>query len=284
MNLLRRRRPLRDPTEVDFLEWTQVSAGDAATIDRSIEDVLEHRHSGFTVTDVLDPDEAARAASTFRHRADVFHMVGYGVIWGIPVNESWDGDRRAYLDRVDHTRELYAQVFGFDIVERLTTTFEKLSGRYGVTVASEGGRSYLPGSFREMRPGAGGLPAHTGNEFFEMGADGPLDHLAAVTDWRDSLSYFLMIEPPLDGGDLHIFDLAWEDRPDLRGFNNFDRDDRPFDSMATASLRAGPGDLVWFRGGDQWHKVTQIRGSRSRVTFGGFMAPTVSGDTLVYWS
>ncbi len=282
-----------DPTDVTFLRWSSVPFEAPGPPESTIEDVLEHRHSGFTITGVLDPDEAARAVERFdRHAAELrkmgdghegWHEVGYGATWGTPVNQSWDGDRSAYLARVDETVDRYHEIFGFDITERLQNAFSRYSGRYAVEVVEEDGQSYLPGSFREMRPGAGGLPAHTGNEFFEMGADGPLTHLRAITEWKDSLSFFLMLAPAGKGGELLLYDLTWDDRPEIRGFNNFDRDDSPLDAYEGAWLRPGAGDLVWFRGGDQWHKVTQIKRS-SRITFGGFAAPLTTGDTIVHWS
>jgi len=271
------------PFDIDYLRWSTVAAADAADHPWTIEDVLKQEHEGFLVTGVLDPDELERANRTFRGHAD-WHEVGYGGLWGQPVGIAWDGDRKEYFDKADAAREAYHDVFGFDIVERLETTFASMAGPYGVDVVEEDGRQYLPGGFREMRPGAGGLPAHTGNEFFDLGLDGPLNHIAAITDYVDSLSWFIMMDPPEKGGELRLYDLKYDERPDLRGFNNFERDDTPFDDMTTSALVPAAGDLVWFRGGNQWHKVAQIEGQRARVTFGGFMAPTLDHRTLLYWA
>jgi hypothetical protein len=44
------------------------------------------------------------------------------------------------------------------------------------------------------------------------------------------------------------------------------------------------GDLALFEEGRYYHRVNEVRGSRSRWTMGGFLAPSRDAQTLHYWS
>ena len=44
------------------------------------------------------------------------------------------------------------------------------------------------------------------------------------------------------------------------------------------------GDLILFAGGQIWHRVEQVMGSRERVTIGGFLSFNYEKDAVCYWS
>ena len=49
-------------------------------------------------------------------------------------------------------------------------------------------------------------------------------------------------------------------------------------------LKPGPGDMIVFAGGQIWHKVEFVQGSRPRFTIGGFMSRSKDDKTLYFWS
>jgi hypothetical protein len=72
-------------------------------------------------------------------------------------------------------------------------------------------------------------------------------------------------------------DGSGDDRVDLR-------DDSRFDNMPALHLDPAPGDLIIFGGGWRWHRVEPLTGTRARVTYGGFCAPSIDGDRLDFWA
>lgn len=44
------------------------------------------------------------------------------------------------------------------------------------------------------------------------------------------------------------------------------------------------GDLIVFNGGQVWHKVNDVIGTKDRVTFGGFLGRSLDGAELLYWN
>jgi hypothetical protein len=44
------------------------------------------------------------------------------------------------------------------------------------------------------------------------------------------------------------------------------------------------GDVLIFSGGPIWHRVEDIKGDTSRITYGGFLNFSKDGKELFYWA
>ncbi|OWY61372.1 hypothetical protein B7486_64135, partial [cyanobacterium TDX16] len=174
--------------------------------------------------------------------------------------------------------------FGFDPHQRVAEVLEPMSGGRPVTAPTEEGRDYNPGNVRWYDPGLGGLRSHVGNEFRYLAEEGAMKHLIQTTAVEDHLSYFVVLQPPTEGGALAVFDLLWEDENEnIKPWDSAMRDDRWFDTQSALRLSPGPGDMILFGGGWRWHRVDPVGGDRPRITYGGFAAPSRDDRELHMW-
>jgi len=102
------------------------------------------------------------------------------------------------------------------------------------------------------------------------------------------ISYFVMLSKPEEGGDLVLFDALWGDfvlyDPVNRSIIKADGKRVLLADLDSQPISPNPGDLILFNGGDIWHKVDNLSGSRSRITVGGFLAKTINNSNIYVWS
>jgi hypothetical protein len=270
------------------LRWLELDADDTAHHPTAIADIFARRLDGMTISGVFDPDACARASRLIDDHIAETTPAMFGPMLGMSLanigNVTGDPhDRTVYLDEIEHCRELYRQGFGFDPHERMAEVVAPMAGGLVVEPPTEGGRPYNPGNIRRYEPGSGGLPAHAGNEFL-MHEDGSASHLATTTITRDHLSYFIVLQPPEEGGALSVYDLLFETHEPLDPqWTASGRDDRDFDELPAKRISPDAGGMVLFGGGWRWHRVDEIRGSVPRITYGGFGGRSVDGRSLHFW-
>ncbi|MBL8774580.1 MAG: 2OG-Fe(II) oxygenase [Acidimicrobiales bacterium] len=250
-------------------------------------DIMGQRIDGMTVRGVFRPEEVERAvASLPQHRAHETPVV-FGTVLARPLMQSgMSRDRTQHLDDADRFREEFREMFGFDPHERLAELFATMSGGLPLTAPREDGRSYNPGQIRIMEPDGGGLAAHAGNEFLISNKEGSADHLWETTDALDHMSYFVVLQRPDRGGELSVYDKLWEDPRDQGDGPSIPltHEAAYFDDLAHLTIDPDPGDLVVFRGGRRWHRVEEVFGSRPRLTYGGFAAPSHDRTEIHCWA
>jgi hypothetical protein len=251
-----------------------------------IGDIYHGKLDGIVIRGFLSNSEIERVKRLADSINEKLHMeVPYGSVIGFPLNAAKE-DRSQYFEKAIELKRACLDVFGFDIDQRLTNSFQQLSKSTKVTVPIEEGNAYNSSTFRIMRSGGGGLRAHTGNEFLEIHQDGAMAWLKKHAAVFNSMSYFLLISKPDSQGELTLYDLKWSDSKTkkVKGFKGNDRDDTVFESMKKQVVEMEEGDLVVFAGGRIWHNVTNIEGQKSRYTFGGFMAFDKDLQELWFWS
>jgi hypothetical protein len=192
-------------------------------------------------------------------------------------------DLAEYTSQRSHS--IYFDIFGFDMIKRVKDVINTMGSNYSVTPPIQDGLEYNGGTIRSYEPDKGGLRAHTGNEFAELFKDDGLKFLWEKTKIINSMSYFVVIQPPEVGGELVLFDLLWEDTPEsLKGFDSNQRENTPFLRFDQEVTPVVPGELIIFAGGRIWHMVKEIDGINSRITFGGFLAITRDDQSIWFWS
>lgn len=288
MNLLRRwRRPRPEPqaTQAPFeLDWEVIPAERLASYGPSLlDDLLDGRRDGATITGIFSQDEIDTALHAFESVEQLDFI--WGRMLGMAIGMLGpDPDRTPYLDSTESARRHYREAFGFDPQDRIAERLRPIAGSLDLVAPEEDGRSYNPGQMRWWVPGRGGLPAHVGNEFRRHLEDGAMKHLITVTDIANHLSYFVVLQRPQHGGELSVYDLVWEDNRGRDDWESQMPDDGWIESVRCVKIDPDPGDMVLFGGGWRWHRVDPPTGDVERITYGGFAARSIDGHQLHFWS
>lgn len=262
-----------------------VTLDDLADMPTCFADVQNGQLDGVVIKGLFAPDLMAQAVRVMDEHMDGADELTFGAMLGFPLNKC-DDSRNEYLAQAEAFVPIHQEVFGFDIRAFLTDVMRRGSGGRVVDVPVEGDRPYTPTTFRIMRPGWGGLKAHTGNEFTQLEAESRgMVWLKPRARMMGCLSWFAVAQPAEVGGELRLADLLWDDTPDeLKGFDQNNRDDSFFDELGQDVVALDAGDLIVFAGGRIWHKVSDVGGGRDRVTFGGFAALSQDDERFWYWS
>lgn len=181
--------------------------------------------------------------------------------------------------------ELFAGLGAPDYLARLHELLQTVAGSRAVEVArNERGQSYQPYSIREMLPG-GSIELHYENEGLEAPS---LKPLADRMKPAHLLSAYLALRVPEEGGELCLYALGQGD-PEMADFKFRDRKtDEVYAQLEALTPRvpllAGPGDMLLFDAGRYFHRVTQVRGARSRWTMGSFLGPAGDANAWYYYA
>jgi len=268
------------------LDWQVVAADELATMPELLDDLLGGRRDGATITGVLDPEEAAAAAAGLNRIPEPErreHLFGWLVGMSIGMIGG-DTDRTPYIEDTERVRPMITEAFGFDPHERIAERLAPVASGRPLVPASESGRDYNPGQVRWFLPNMGGLPAHVGNEFRVQLEHGAMQHLLSTTAVLNHLSYFLVLQRASSGGELRVYDLTFTENQGRNDWGDSFPDDSWIESVPSTDLDPGPGDLILFGGGWRWHRVEPTRGDLPRITYGGFVAESVDGTELHFWS
>ncbi|MDB5283311.1 MAG: hypothetical protein JWO06_2386 [Bacteroidota bacterium] len=177
------------------------------------------------------------------------------------------------------------------MMERIQSFFELAGDTFnvGVPINMVKNEPVAAGTVREFFPDKGGLHIHCGN-YFQEHHQGFYSLLSPDIILDDQLSYFLVLQESDQGGELTIYDMLWDNVKRKENFfeNDYVIDDND-NKIAVKDLRSfevkpQPGDILVFSGGPIWHRVEDIKGTKPRITFGGFINFTKGNDQLYYWS
>ena len=268
----------------DFLRWEAMAAVDTPNHAGLIDRLLDRESDGATISGVFTEHEAAAAVERLG-AAPLLHFP-FGSLLGISLGmiDSEEPDRSRYLDDAQSSRAVCEEAFGFDPHDRVASVMAPLAPGRSLVAVEENGRSYKAGHVRWWKPGGGGLPAHVGNEFHTNREDTDLAHLATVARVEDHLSYFVVLQPPQGGGALSVYDQLWDEDRERGAWGFAERDDHDFDDVLARQFSPRAGDLVLFGGGWRWHRVDPVTGDTHRITYGGFCAPSLDGDAILFWA
>ena len=145
------------------------------------------------------------------------------------------------------------------------------------------------GCFRMFLPNMGGLFVHCGN-LFQRQSEYYYSLLENDIDMNDQLSFFWLLQNSEIGGELTIYDMLWKDvkRKASSEENDSVIDDNDktiyLKDVPSFTVKPMPGDILVFSGGPIWHRVENIKGTTTRVTYGGFVNFSKDGKEIFYWS
>lgn len=183
----------------------------------------------------------------------------------------------------------FKNIFDIDVVNRAKNIFERISAQEVNTFAVEDNKVCNALTVREMEAKFIGLTPHCENLFHNTYAD-YYAQLSKIATTKNHLSYFFMLAPSELGGELTLFDFEWEQVKqklkeeaveDSKG-NRLDLTDDRY--IRHNKIAPGVGDLLIFSGGQRWHRIESIEGSRPRYTLGGFLTKAQKDASFIMWA
>lgn len=271
----------------------------------AIKDLYYCRKQGFLIKNFISSEEV-------EHLLNGFENVNSKYLTKTPAGKFFPKVfpefNREYLELNSSERKKYADdyftfntkyqtnfkdQFGVDVFNRLRRFFEKISG--GLKIDSATGfnnvGSYSFGILRAFEQHKGSLAVHCGN-YFQQEYKEVYAHMENQINIKNQLSYFIMLQPADIGGVLEVLNLHWEDgmtKPDMTveteiAFPNGSKINPVTDErIEVLEVEPKVGDMILFQGGDIWHRVSDIKGNKPRITFGGFLAPSHDFAKLYLW-
>jgi len=195
-----------------------------------------------------------------------------------------------YVNTASDFRQLFPSQFGMDVEHKLIHFFSDFfKGAHVESIYNNRfNKHMIPFTFRELFPGSGELIAHCENLFFDEFPDF-FEWLRRFQVEENKFSFFITLQAAEAGGELCCFDIHWDDvkkRVEPTLLQNLDGKslDLTNESIRRTYIKPEAGDLLLFAGGNVWHRVEKVAGSKSRVTLGGFVAKSVEPGKYYMWS
>jgi hapalindole-type alkaloid chlorinase len=292
-------RKRTSPSEPLF-RFLDIDAAEVGNHPALIDDMLHQRLDGVIVRGALPPEVVRRVRERLEREEVAFqrrvftgftdgesspYTLGRPIVAATP-------DLVEYFETAADTRARLRELFAGepDFEGHMEALFGALAGGLPVRVPSgPEGATYAPATFRFLPEGRD-IGVHVGNSFLRLPQ---ARHLAQAVDVGDQLSFFFTIAAPEDGGELVVYGLEWDDVARMLPAE-LGEDQRVYDAGGVLvpfvelcdkqAFKPGDGDLLLFDGGRFYHRVTHVRGSRSRCTLGGFAALARDRSALCYWS
>lgn len=204
---------------------------------------------------------------------------------------SLEKDLLAYFSTSEEYVNSFVDVFGFDFHEVLKGVIDRISKKYTYQFQTgiDGNGFFTPSQFRCFLANLPALPVHCGKVFQKMYL-GFYSMLNKYVEVSDQVSFFIMLQKPTSGGTLDLYDVPWNQDQSMHPFESIKMQDGSILNVVTSEsvrkmvINPFPGDMVIFMGSDIWHSVQGFSGSLDRITVGGFLGPSKSGDRVVSWS
>lgn len=270
-----------------FLDWRFLDVAELDRLPDAIRDMVDGRLGGLIVRRAFDPAAMARVVERIEQSEPAFSVTPFperfrSRFLGRALDGS-DPELTEYLPIAERFRVAARDAFAGaeDYQSRLEALLGRLSGGRRVAVPTfTDGRPYAASTVRVLPPG-GQIGSHCGNEANTRPA---YTHLNTLVDLTDQISFFLTLQAPEAGGELVVYSLQWKD-VERSGFDHGHSQVDPLLADARwEAYRPEAGDLLIFDGGRYFHRVSVVRGARTRWTIGGFMMFSRDGQTLYYWS
>lgn len=283
--------------EYRFLE---IDAADLDKYSTGITDIKDRKIDGFLIRNVLTHEESLTLVENLKKvdPSKKSHVNEGLIIYPksfAQVDQSSQNSKdllKAHYHEAEGFWNEFTTTFGVDYVGRVQSVLEKIADgrelKVPLGVDSEG--HYNPATFKEMFPGKGELKAHCGNLFHN---EFPTfySHLMETSIIKNQMSYFVMLSPSEGGGELTLYDLQWDHvKKRLHGDTVLvDDNGTHYDllnerQVTRKKLAPNAGDMIVFAGGQIWHKVEFIEGTKPRYTLGGFLSPSKDDRTVYFWS
>lgn len=261
-------------TELLTNKWLSFDADLASNYPDGINQIYQGEIDGMLLKGVFSQAEMLEVQHKLESESDELETVRYGTTLGCVLMAA-GSDIERYFKSADSFRTKLNKLFNTNFEARVEGILSKMSGGRKVEVARENDeRLYTPATVRFVYPNRGGMTAHKNNDFL----DKPYyNHLKQVAKMINALSYFIVIEKAEEGGDLLLYDLS--EKQSMTFTKDLD-----LESYSKTYITPDVGDMIIFHGGNIVHQITDVKGDKTRITIGGFLAMSKDEQKFLYWS
>lgn len=255
--------------------WLTFNAESVSDYPDVINEIYQSKIDGILLKGVFSRAEMLVVKYKLENKDYQLETVGYGTTLGY-VLAAASGNFDKYLRIAANFRSELKRLFSTSFEAKVEATLSKMSGERKVELTREDDeRVYTPATFRFLHPNRGGIGLHRDNEFLVQPS---YEYLNKVAKMVNSLSYFIIVDTPEQGGDLVLYDVPLE-QSEVR-IKDLDLKKCP-KRIITPDI----GDMILFRGGNILHQVTpDVQGKKTRITIGGFLAISKDDKKIFYWS
>jgi hypothetical protein len=300
MNLLTNLFRSRKKSPKELYNFKTINHSEITNYTYGIDALKDGSIDGFLIKNVLSKEEVKKLVNGYKKLdpKEINHINSGLSLFPKPfslvdqLSEKSRENLGTYFQKAERLWHEFPETFGFDFVTRIKETLNILSGSKHIEIPKGVDQKgiYNPATFKEMSPDVGELKAHCGN-YFQKEFSTFYDHLEESSNIKDQLSYFVMLDPSESGGELTLYDLRWDNvKIRLKGDTVLvDEKGKKHDllnpkKIKRISIAPEAGDMIVFSGGQIWHKVEYIKGSKNRMTLGGFLSFTKDNKGLYMWS
>ena len=196
-----------------------------------------------------------------------------------------------YFRQSKKFRNIFAQMFAIDMEKKITAILTSLNqNNHAKILDMTEDSSYIPFTVRIIVPEKNHINLHADNMFTDFAPEfyQPLKQVAEV---KNQLSFFTVLQKPETGGELSIYNVAWDV---AKEFNIEEQTiiletGKPLhvenpQELYRLQFDLDAGDLVVFPGGQLYHRIEEVHGSKMRITLGGFIGYSKTNNEIYYWS
>ena len=184
-------------------------------------------------------------------------------------------------------RSSFAENFGINLETRLKETLSNVFQVQNVEVPAAGDEQdpLTPFSIRLLEPKAE-IYLHCGN-YVQVRHQEFYSRFSEEVQIYNQLSYFVVIQEPETDGELSVFNAKWKDVGARDAHEQLILENNEVKSPYSFGVhKAAPakGALLVFSGGQYWHRVERVLGTKTRITIGGFIGKSKDGSKIFVWS
>jgi hypothetical protein len=194
-----------------------------------------------------------------------------------------------YYNIANDYRATFSKKFGVDIESKFKALFEQIfpERTLNVPLPTKNNGSFVPFNFRKLFPDYGELKIHCENLFFNEFPEF-FKLMSHAVKRKNDFSFFVVLQKAENGGGLRLFDARWkenevEEFKEIGDTNNFVAAIES-QNLNTQLINPEEGSIVVFSGGDIWHKIEKVLGTKSRITLGGFVSSGVEPNKMYFWA
>lgn len=196
-----------------------------------------------------------------------------------------------YFQQAKQFKDSFAQKFEVDMELKFTAILSALNKNNAAKILATGNEgSYIPFTFRLIVPEKNHINLHADNMFAHFAPEfyEPLKQVAEV---HNQLSFFTVLQKPETGGQLSLYNVAWDVAKEF----NIEKQSVILETgkhlhadnageLFRHQFNLEEGDMVIFPGGQLYHRIEEVYGSKMRITLGGFIGYSKTNEDIYYWS
>jgi hypothetical protein len=270
------------------MKFIDIEFDDLSNSPYSILDCYNGKIVGFIIRNVISKSEVDKILTSMPNISSEFKFPNND---GLTIGATFTLYEKLpnFFQSCQEYKNLSSQYYGFNIHEKIETVLKKLSHQSQIKNPSGDWGAFSSHTIRVLHPNRStGMQVHCGNLFHDL-FQSSCEILSSEVSIYNQMSYFIMLQNGENGGELKVYNLLWDEvKNDLDSTLKKDSNGKFYlnneSELEKLNLKPNPGDMILFYGGQYFHQVNPIVGSKSRITLGGFLGFSHENKAIYYWS